>query len=330
MPLHLQEFQGEEFQGYVENVPPAREYLLRQFLPQETTSDIDFSYDIITGKYAQAASITGFSAAAPLRDTKELAKAFASVAKIQHGFRLDERQILKFNAPRTDQEKQQVVEYVYQNTDELIQGVDDLEEFLRAQALYKGVLTYDDEENDIHIHVDFGVPAANKLTAATAWNDTENATPLDDIAAAVKQFQSQNSRRKPVAMHITSATEALLLKNSQIKYQVYGNPTDKRLLTKQDLANVFSSLGLPPYQINDDVVNLYGKGDVPLLDDHKFVLLGEQLGKTMIGPTVEKNFQPGKFVASKIEEDPPQQSVRVGETAFPALQKPQAIVMMDV
>jgi hypothetical protein len=330
MPLHLDEFQQPEFEGYVENVPPARIYLLRRFLPQKTTSDIDFTYNIITGKYAQAASITGFSASAPLRDTKELQKAYASVAKIQHMFRLDERQILKFHSPRNDEEKRQAGDYVYQNTDDLIAGVDDVEEFLRAQALYRGVLQYDDEENDVHINVDFGVPVENKLTATTPWSAVSTATPLDDITAAVNQFKTKNQRKKPVVMHLTSATEALMLKNDQIKYQVYGNPTDKRLLTKQDLANVFSSLGLPPYEINDDVLNLYGTGDVALLEDSKFVLLGENLGSTMIGPTAEKNFQSGKFVKPKIEDDPPQESVRVGETAFPALQKPQAIVTMGV
>lgn len=330
MPLHLDEFQGSEFQGYVENVPPARVYLLRRFLPQKPISDIDFVYNIITGKYAQAASITGFSASAPLRDTKELQQAYASVAKIQHMFRLDERQILKFNAPRNNAEKSSAIDYVYENTDNLIVGVDDVEEFLRAQALYEGVLQYDDEENDVHISVDFKVPAENKLTATTPWSAVSTATPLDDITAAVNQFKTQNQRKKPVVMHLTSATEALMLKNDQIKYQVYGNPTDKRLLTKQDLANVFSSLGLPPYEINDDVLNLYGTGEIALLEDSKFVLLGEQLGSTMIGPTAEKNFQSGKFVKPKIEEDPPQESVRVGETAFPALKKPQAIVTMNV
>lgn len=330
MPLHLDEFQQSEFQGYVQNVPPAHTYILRQFLPQKPISDIDFVYNIITGKYAQAASITGFSASAPLRDTKELQQAYASVAKLQHAFRLDERQILKFNAPRNDQERQQAIDYVYENTDGLIAGVDDLEEFLRAQALYKGILTYDDDANDVHLNVDFGVPGENKLTATTPWSEVSTASPLDDITAAVNQFKSKNQRRKPVEMHITGATEALLLKNDQIKNQIYGNPTDKRLLTQQDLQNVFVALGLPPYVVNDDVIDLYGNGEVPLLEDSKFVLLGEQLGYTMIGPTAENNFQSGKFVTPKIEDDPPQESVRVGETAYPALQKPQGIVTMAV
>ncbi|WP_025910669.1 major capsid protein [Priestia flexa] len=329
MPLNLQEFLKEEFQGYVQNVPPQREYLLKSLLPNEPVYDIDFAYNVVNGEYAQAASITGFSATAPLRDKKQLSQAFGSVTKVQHAFRLDEREILKFNAPRHEAEKQQVIDYIYNNTDDLILGVDDLEEFMRAQVLYTGRLKYDDDENDIHIDVDFGIPAENKVSSTTPWSDSAS-TPLDDIAAAVQAYKASNQRKKPVVMHMTSATEAWLLRNEQIKAQVFGDPTDKRILTVNDVKNVFSALSLPPYQINDDVVNLYGEGEAPLLEDGKVVLLGDALGKTYVGPTAENNFQPGKFVAPKVEMDPPQQSVRVGETVFPALQKPQAIVIMDV
>lgn len=329
MPLHLDEFQKESFQGYVEEVPPQRNYILKAFLPVEEIFDIDFSYNVINGQYAPAASITGFSAAAPLRDKKELSQAFGSVTKVQHSFRLDEREILKFNAPRSSQEQSKVIEYVYNSTDELIVGVDDMEEFLRAQALYTGRLKYDDDEEDIHIDITFDIPEENKILASVAWSDPAS-KPLADLQAAVKQFQSQNQRKKPRVMHMTSDTEAQLLQNEQIRVQVYGQNNGGRLLTPGDVQTALTALRLPPYQINDDVVNLYGVGEVPLLEDGKVVLLGEDLGKTYVGPTAEKNHQTGKFVAPKIENDPPQQTVRVGETVFPALQKPQAIVIMDV
>lgn len=332
MPLHLEEFLGEEFQGYVENVPPAKEFKLRRFLPNKPVTDINFAYNVINGKYAQAASITGFNASAPLRDKRDLEKAFGSVAKVQHGFRLDEEEILHFNRPRTDEEKNQAVEYVYDETDDLINGVYDTEEFLRAQTLFTGALVYDDVVNDIHLNVDFGIPVANKLNATVPWVQLGNGPlPLDDIRAAIAQYQAQNSRQKPMVMFMTSATEAHLLANDQIKNQVYGNPLDKRLLTRNDIQNVFSALGFPPYEIYDDVVNLYGVGETQYLADNKVIFLGDGLGFTALGPTVEKNYQSGIYVVPEIKEtNPPSQSVFVGETVFPALQKPQAIVILSV
>ncbi|MFD1066685.1 major capsid protein [Oceanobacillus locisalsi] len=328
MPLHLNEFQQPQLTGYVQNVPPTREYLLASFMPEESVYDINFAYNVINGRYAQAASITGWNASAPLRDTAEQERAFGQVAKLQHGFRLDETQLLQYNRPRAEQEANAVIEGIYTSTDELSQGVDDIKEYLRAQAIYNGELVYDDDENNIHLNIDFGMPGENKLTATTQWSD-EGSTPLTDIQAAVKQFKETNQKQKPVVMHITSATEAHLLNNEQIRTQIYGTDNGNRLLTKTDIQNVFSALSLPPYQVNDDVIVIDDE-EVQLLDDNKVVFLGSGLGKTMIGPTYENNYSPGKYAKPSIKENPPEQSVIVGETAFPALKRKKAIVTMSV
>lgn len=328
MPLHLDEFQQDQITAYVQTVPAQREYLLRNLMPQETEFDINFAYNVINGEYAKAASITGWNASAPLRDKRALSQAYGEVAKIQHSSRLDEKELLSFNRPRSEQEKAQVVEYVYNTTDDLNTGVDDTEEYLRAQAIYNGRLQHDDEENDVHIDVDFGIPEENKLSAATDWSESDS-TPLTDIQEAVKQFKRKNQRRKPVVMHMTTATEADLLQNEQIRVQVYGNENGQRLLTKNDLANVFNALGLPPYQINDDVI-VMDDGEQQLLEDGKVVFIGSDIGATKIGPTVENGYSPGKYALPMIENNPPSQTMIVGEAAFPALRKPNAIVIMNV
>lgn len=328
MPLHLDEFQREQFQGYISNVPVQREYLLSSFMPTDTSYDINFAYNVINGSYAQAASITGWNASAPLRDKKDLEKAFGQVAKVQHGQRLDEKELLSFNRPRSDQERAQVIDYVYDTTDDLLQGVDDIVEYMRAQAMYTGELQYDDDENDIHINVDFGIPSENKLPTTTAWTDPSS-KPLEDIQVAVRQYQKNNQRRKPAVMHMTSATEALLLQNEQIRTQVYGTDNGGRLLTKNDIQNALSALGLPPYQINDDVI-VVNDEEVPLLEDNKVVFLAGEVGETIVGPTVENNYTPGKFVTPLIENNPPSQTVIVGEAVFPALKRPKSIVIMSV
>lgn len=328
MPLHLDEFQRDQLQGYVENVPAQREYLLESFMPTDPSYDINFAYNVINGKYANSASITGWNASAPLRDKKEIEKAFAEVAKVQHGVRLDEKELLAFNRPRSDEERAQVVEYVYSTTDDLSQGVDDIEEYMRAQAIYTGGLKYDDDKEDIHIDVDFGVPEGNKINVTTNWSESKS-NPLEDLQASVKQYQKNNQRRKPAVMHITSATESLLLKNEQVRTQVYGNNNGGRLLTKDDVQNALSALGLPPYQVNDDVI-IVNDEEVQLLEDNKVVLLGSELGNTVLGPTIENEYNPGKFVLPEISNNPPSQTVIVGEAVFPALKRPQSIVIMSV
>lgn len=328
MPLHLDEFQKDQLTGYVQNVPLQRDYLLRNIMPQEPVFDINFAYNVINGQYAQAASITGWNSSAPLRDKKEVEMAFGEVAKLQHQSRLDEKELLAFNRPRTNEEKAKVVEYVYDTTDGLVVGVDDTEEYLRAQAIYKGKLKFNDKQNDIHIDVDFGIPKENKIKSGKNWSDPDS-TPLENIQEAVDQYKKKNQRRKPTEMHMTSKTEANLLKNDQIRVQVYGADSGKRLLTKNDLANVFSALSLPPYKVNDDVIVL-DDGETQLLEDDTVALIGSDIGKTFIGPLVENNYTPGKFVEPEILTNPPRQIITVGEAAFPALQKPQSIVLLSV
>lgn len=328
MPLHLDEFQREEFQGYVENVPPQKQYYLRSFLPNDTTYDTDFSYGVVNGKYARSASITGWNASAPLRDKQGLAVAYASVAKVQHSFRLDEKELIKFNRPRHDSERAKVIDYVYDETDDLIEGVYETEEYLRARAIYHGSLSY--QEEDIVLDIDFNIPVENKLTATTDWSDFANARPLTDLQAAVKQFKKANKGKAPEIIHMSGQAEANLLQNTQIKNQLFGSPTDQRIVTPADVRNVFNALGLPPYQVTDEVVDI-GNGDERLLPENRIALLGQDLGNLMIGPTVENEYQPGLYVIPEIKEtNPPQQAVFVGESAFPAFKRPSAVVWLDV
>lgn len=325
--LTLDEFLQEEFQGYVENVPPTRKYHLSAFMPNKNVYDLKFAYNVINKVYSRTASITGFNADAPLRDKDSLSKHFGELAKVQHGFKLDEEELLKFNQPRNDEEKKEAVNYVYDQTDNLVEGVRDIEEWLRGQAIYHGKLQY--EENDIKIDVDFGIPEENKLTTTIAWSDYARSTPLEDLQKAVEQFKKANNNKRPVMIHLSAEAEAHLLQNEQIKVQLFGQANVARLVTKQDLANVFSALSLPPYVVNEDMID-NGKGAEPLLPPTRVVLLGEELGRTFFGPTVEKNYEAGIYVLPIVEKKPPRQEVYVGETVFPALQKPQAIVHLDI
>lgn len=328
MVLHLDEFQQASFQGYVENVPPAKRYLLSEVMPSRFSYDTDFSYGIVSGKYSQAASVTAWNAGAPLRDKQGVAVAYGSVAKIQHGFRLDEKELIRFTRPRSPEERDAVVEYVYNETDDLVEGVRETEEFFRAQAIYQGRLSF--SENDIDIDVTYDIPEANKLTATTPWATVETATPLSDLQAAVRQFKAANRGQMPREIHMSSATEANMLQNAQIKNQIYGSPTDSRILTPADLRNMFTALSIPDYVVTDEMVDV-GNGDERLLPENRVVLIGNDLGELVVGPTVEKQGQPGVYVVPEIREtNPPQQAVFVGESAFPALKRTSAIVWLDV
>ncbi|MFB1100906.1 major capsid protein [Terribacillus sp. JSM ZJ617] len=327
MPLHQDEFQRPALVSYVENVPPTKAYLLRNVLPNRNVIDMDFAFNIYQGKYGKAAKITALNAGAPLADKRGLERAFGQLAKIQNSFRLDEKEMFRFNNPRNDAETAEIIEYVYNETDDLVNSVYDTEEWMRAQAIYQGGFDY--SKDGVEIDFPYDIPAANKMTAAVAFSDPTS-TPLKELQAAVKQFRKTNNNQRPTVMHISEAMEADLLSNQQIKLQVRGT-SDNRLITTADLQNVFAALSLPPYQVQDDMVDIDdGNGMQPLLPERRIVLIGANLGFTGIGPTAEKNWEPGIYAIPEIKEtNPPSQQVFVGETAFPALQRPSGVVWLD-
>jgi hypothetical protein len=326
--LTLDQFAGEEFQGYVENVPAPREYLLAPLFPAANVFDLKFAYNVINKQYARTASITGFNSDAPLRDKDGLSRAFGEVAKVQHGFKIDEEELLRFNRPRSDEERDQAIDYVYDQTDNLVQGVYDLEEWLRAQVAYKGRLQY--SENEVVIDVDFNIPAESKLTAVNAWSDADLSSPLTDIQAIVDRYKAVNRGKAPAVLHISSAVKADLMKSKALILQVYGDADSRRLITNDDLNSVLDSLDLPRLVVQDMEVD-NGDGLERLLPVRRVAAFGtEAIGKTYYGPTVEKNYNPGIYVLPIVENKPPRQEVYVGETVFPALTDTNSVVWMDV
>lgn len=327
MPLHLQEFSREAFQGYIENVPPARERILARFMPAKPIFDIKFSYNVLNGKYARTASITGFNAGAPLRSKAGLEKHFGQVAKVQHGFRLDEEELLQYNNAKTDPEAQQVVDAIYDETDDLVEGIRDIEEWFRAQAIYNGRVQY--SENDVEIDVAFDVPAP--INVATPFSDYANAEPLTVLQSAVETYKGNNKQRKPAEMHMSETVLNDLVASEQVKNHIYGSPTDARMVTRDQLQALLTSLGLPRFVVNDDMVN-HVNGEERLLPERRIVLMpSDSLGELMQGITVENGFKPGMYVLPEIQEtNPPMQAVYVGETVFPAFKRPKAVQFLNV
>lgn len=325
MPLHLEEFTREAFQGYIENLPPARERILARFMPAKPIFDIKFSYNVLNGKYARTASITGFNAGAPLRTKQGLEKHFGEVAKVQHGFRLDEEELLRYNNARSDEEQNQVVEWIYDETDDLVEGIRDIEEWFRGQAIYRGQVQY--SENDVEIDVTFDTPAV--ITPATPFSDPAS-QPLTELQAAIGTYKTNNKQKNPGEMHLSTAMLNDLLANAQIKNHIFGSPTDARIVTRDQFQALLTSLGLPRFVVNDDVV-VTNEGEERLLPERRIVLMpAEKLGDLMQGITVENNYRPGMYVVPEIKEtNPPMQAVYVGETVFPALERPKAVQFID-
>lgn len=330
MPLNLEEFQREQFQAYVENVEPSRQYRLARFMPFDETYDMEFTYNIINGGYGQMASITALDSGAPLRDKEVLARMTAELGKVQHSYRITEKEMLHFYRPRTDAEKQKVIDAIYNQTDRLVDGVYDRAEWFRSRAVYHGGLQY--TENGVDLDIDFMIPQENKLTADVMGDGTFNADAdiLGALRTAVKRFKDANNGQSPAVMHFNGTVETYFLTSSQIKAQIWGNGSDPRIVTGEQLGTLFNALSLPAYEVIDDTV-IGDEGVETLIPDDRIVFIGNDLGEVMQGPTVENDYEPGIYVVPEVQKtNPPKEQVFVGATMFPALKRPNAVVHLDL
>ncbi|MEK3950964.1 major capsid protein [Paenibacillus sp. FSL H7-0703] len=287
-----------------------------------------FNYDVFTQTYAPSASITGWNSGAPLRDKQGLKTLTQEVAKIQHGFRLDEGEQLKFTNPRVENERQRAIQKVYDQTDELIEGVNDTEEWLRAQAVYNGVIVYN--KNDVQINVNFGLTA--KVTPTVLWSDRATSTPLDDLRAAIKAYKDINAGQAPRYIDISGDVMLDLALNNQTRGALFG-VNSAMLPTREQVQAIITQIADAPItiRVNDDVVSLEGAAPTRLLEARTVALLGEKPIITVQGPTIEKNFEPGIYVTPIIKQGPPpSEEVYVGESAFVAVQKPSQIYRLSV
>ena len=335
MVLEYEDFQQQTLTTFVENVQAPRSYPLAAVFPEESTDDIDFAYGIITQQYAKAASITGFNSSAPLRSQKELEKVTGELTKLQHALYLDEKDLYKYSNPRTPAERQRIIDRTLTSVGDLSIGVQDTKELLRAQVTYDGRIQYRDPVNKTGVDIVFERPAGNDISVTTPWTDKVNSTPLADLEAAMVQYKAENGQVAPTRLHITSAVESLLKGNEEIRTQVFGSTSGgSRRLTSEDVQGALTDLGLPRYAIDDNFTVMEGADgeDVMIkhLSDDKVVLFADTLGKTMIGPTKEKNWATGIFAKPIMMEDPEGEKVIVGEATFPAFQNQNSTVIVTI
>ncbi|WP_110113261.1 major capsid protein [Bacillus sp. CGMCC 1.16541] len=335
--LALEEFSRESLIGYVEALNLPFNPKLTKFLPKGESKvwTLDFAYDIIQRSKGAAASIIPFGMPAPLRDGRGVERVMQEVAKIAHSRKIDEREQLKFMNPRNEQERQQVIDKVFNMVDDLTLGVYKAEEWLRAAALYYGAFVHEDKANGVILNIDFGIAADRKVVIAgtDAFDQHETAKPLEALIEYAITFKNKSGGRMPAEIHMSSSVMFDILKAENTVRSIKG--ANGGSVTPQELTDYLMKFSLPPIVTNDDVVYFEEIGVTKrFLPERRIAFLGFQdaakLGDTVEGPTVKNEGQPGLYVHTRIDDETDAQFIEVGEAAFPALEQPDGVFHLDV
>jgi hypothetical protein len=213
-------------------------------------------------------------------------------------------------------------------------AVDNTFELLRGSTLATGLLAVDNGE--VIQSADFGVPAANRFTAAVSWLDTENAKAFDDYLAWSERFL--RSSGGPAGVCITTRTMwNLFLRNKQVRSQFTTAGAVPDRVRPGDLAELLGSYQAPPMVTYERVIDrqrVWPEGRLSFLPG---------VGQTRVGSTLlgipEQSVQlvsarvlnaaeaPGVSVVTLVEDHPVARHVNADSLGLPALERPEAIVV---
>ena len=241
-------------------------------------------FDVLTNasKTPVIASVHGFDTESEIGQ-REAQKMVIELALIKRKMQLKEEDIIALESPRNEAEKQALMKDVYNDIDSLVESVRARVEKMRMDVIANGVITLD--ENNLSATIDYGVPAANKVTNVDWSSATSN--PINDMIAWVNQLDSTPGRA------LTSNTIlAKILANPNVVNALYGKDS-KRIATVGELNNYLEQLGLPRiYTYDKKYRKLNPNGTYSkyrYFPENKFVMLpSEELGQTVYGPTAEE------------------------------------------
>ncbi|WP_433958545.1 major capsid protein [Cytobacillus horneckiae] len=319
-------FNNPVFTETIKEVPVNKTYIGSRFLPTEDTYDIDFNESVLERRQDMA-DIVDNGAELPLTDRDPVRRVSGEIADIGQSYIVTKKELAalmdKGNAgKRKIAEKQLLGKAVT-----VKQNIDARIEWLRWQALGEGRLTYN--KAGINLGVDFQIPQANKVTAGVRWNDT-GATILTDYEKWVQDYVDLNGKTPDVFVTGIGAIRTVM--NDQAVRKAITGSSDQ-LITVQELNDFLTGRQLPRMESFDTVVSYRDVNDQGkrvsqrLLAANKGVFLveGGEIGKQLLGPTVENDMNPGIYAHSFTQQRPRREIVEVVAASFPKIMEPELI-----
>lgn len=335
---HLTNMKEPALRGIVEEVDKQKlevQDSILNFLPDEDTFDQEFAYNVIS-KTSQMGAIIGIGNEPPIRDKDAVARRMGSLAKFGWKDIVTENELLKLHNPRSDGEFKALQDKLVATGATVVSELRDRINVTKIQALTTGKINYDD--NNVKVAIDFteDIPEDHKIAlSGDTWADADHDV-IGDLIEWDKQYQDTNGQQADTIL-MTRETQALLLKNSVIIAEASGVANSGRgRASTTELNSVLGGYGLPSVTVvkktKARVKNTYtGENeDVALYPEGRVIFVSNGVGKFLLGPTVENNFQPGIVLEAKDKDEPIQSILRAVAIGFPIIENPSLLLYADV
>lgn len=256
-----------------------------ELFPQRKTTSLELEQITGGGGIPVVASVHAFDTESEI-GSRQAAKQTLELALIKRKMQLKETDIVALENPRTPEERDYLMNEVYNDIERLVDGVMARIEKMRMDVLANGVVTI--QENGLNATVDYQVPDEHKeaLAGAQQWTNDE-ADPLEDIRRWVDAMDGAPTRA------LTSNTVySALLRHPKVKASVFGSDTGK-ILTQAEFDGFMQANGWPIIRTYNDKYREQQKDGSYVtkryFPENKFVMFDDQtLGETIFGPTAEE------------------------------------------
>lgn len=303
---------------------------LAAMFPEQPVFDKNAVYNVVSDTSIKAGSIIGFDAETPIKNKPQVEKKMAELTKIANAYFYTEEELLAYNKPRSDAEQNQVITDVMNSIVNLDEGIEDTKELLRANYVYQGKFDYEDPKSKVKIQFDLDLPEGTKFEALAF--DNEQSNPLEQLLEQLESYRANNNMANPDYMVMNSRTLSKLKRNPNVAVQIYGQDGANKLVRNTDLNELFVELGLPTFEIDDGYAVIEGVTEdikKQFMPDDTVVMHAADLGQTLIGPAVESDYAPQKFVVNVKTQDAPNAKTIVGQVTIPVLKNTHGISIMQ-
>lgn len=207
---------------------------------------------------------------------------------------------------------------------EASRAVADAVEFARGQALQNGRIVISDR--GFQATVDFNRPTELTATAATLWSAAD-VDVFESLDAAVSLFEEANGGLAPASVIVSRKALSPVLRSAAVVSTVEGQGSTARRVSIEALNASLAENGLPTFQVYNRRINKGGTL-TRVLNEDLAVLVAEDAGRTVFGPTAEANEpgyglapedRPGIAVGAYKTNDPIAIWVKAAATALPIL-----------
>lgn len=335
-----------ELTGFVREVPTPSNLMLAQFLPDRNIGNVEAAIDQVT-RTNRAAQFRSWDAEVPVGQRDSFQRSKIKLPPLGEKLPVAEQETLMLERIRTGGDNRSgYIQAIYDDAAILANNVRRRMELARGDVLVDGKFTLAGE-NNLTLEADFGVPSGNKVTAATAWSDHANASPLQNFKAWIDAYVDLNGERPGRLVTSNTVINNLLL-SGEIRdlfnrgTTLTGGPN---LLTPVQLGQVLQAYGIPPLIEYNTKINVDGS-NVRVIPDDRVIMLPENaadLGWTAWGVTAESlvlatgdnpglTFEelPGLVGVSMKSGDPVQTWTKVAAVGMPLIVDPNRLFVADV